>query len=1199
MSSFKIEKHLRKLFIMVNKEEVKKIKEQQKLLKKQEKQKLKEYNDILSCIKNIFKRKYKRSSNKSIKKVKVEVIEEIKEEIKIEEIKEVNNNKLKKCNPLDFGTIDFSDNDDNDDNNKKDNNNNKYINNNNIKVLRVGYEIDIFGRKINNNISDNIEEDNIIFGIKYYNKDELINKYKDVKCYMFEGQYLNRENKTCRYFIAYENCDKLKEDNNLFEILINNNKLFKLYFDIESKDKNFLDNYNVEQRDNLIKRFVYVFLEFLNKSSLLKDDKRNDLINSIMIMRSKNEEMKMSYHIIFNEITFNNIQYMKDFIKIFINSNIYREFESEIKQYNINIPDIVPYQKNQSFRTINQSKIGLNNKLVLIDIFNKNINNKIEDCLIMSDKEGFINLIKNIEDNSNNNIIDNTTNNNKINYIEKEKNIIEIDNNQLRNLLNNLSIKRASYYDEWIKVFFCLRNININLIDLFIEFSKKTDRNNFDENYINNLWYKYNYDNSNKLGYGTLLKMYKEDNGKDFSEIFKIGINEKEENIKKLLNLYYNIDNIEDDRIIKYKLKLDELDEGKFLKSDLLLNHDEKIILLKSHLGTGKSCSFISLINKCIENKMSILIMSPRILYAVSNRSELMKKINNKNIKFTLYNEKQGNLYDDHLIIQCESLTRIKRTYDIIICDELEGILERFNNRKCHIDYINNYETFYNLLKNCKKFIGCDAFLNNTSINLVKNIFEEDIKLIINDVNPYKREAYEFDKFDDIYKNSCFNLKENKKIVIFCSSKNKCKQLEEHYKKEFVNKSIIVHHADKLYSEEKKILENVNDNWKVDILIYNSKITVGINMNIIDHFDEIYIISGNYVLVRDIMQASLRIRHLKDNTLKYFLYEQDSDFIFNYKMIEDDINDKFNYIKKYTGDNIDLLYEVPLWLKHLMINLKYEQNLNKYFFKSTFKYFLKWCGYELCCSDYYIWDTKFDKNCNVNYSYKFLCEKKEELFENKSDREIREYIQTNQKKSSLNNIYHSHIKDLIDFNNCITNINELQEEKIEELFSIYTNSHNHKYFDNIKYFESFKDNINDAQTFFNEKNRYNMDIIRPIGEQLNIIKYIFDTFNLYDYKEIEIKKNDIYKINQYLIDNEKKIYTLFKIRYTKNNVYSILKSILSNWCGYDIHDSKKYGGSVKKENKNITFKCIFDNVKIKTINSNYNNNDNNNDLFID
>jgi len=70
MYSFKIEKHLKKIFIMVNKEEDKKIKDNLKLLKKQEKEKLKEYNDILSCIKNIFKRKYTKSSKKTTKTTK-------------------------------------------------------------------------------------------------------------------------------------------------------------------------------------------------------------------------------------------------------------------------------------------------------------------------------------------------------------------------------------------------------------------------------------------------------------------------------------------------------------------------------------------------------------------------------------------------------------------------------------------------------------------------------------------------------------------------------------------------------------------------------------------------------------------------------------------------------------------------------------------------------------------------------------------------------------------------------------------------------------------------------------------------------------------------------------------------------------------------------------------------------------------------
>jgi hypothetical protein len=58
-------------------------------------------------------------------------------------------------------------------------------------------------------------------------------------------------------------------------------------------------------------------------------------------------------------------------------------------------------------------------------------------------------------------------------------------------------------------------------------------------------------------------------------------------------------------------------------------------------------------------------------------------------------------------------------------------------------------DTFEILLSNADKIIAADAFLNNTSIELIKNLRPEDKPLLIlNNAQPYNRTAQEFEDED-------------------------------------------------------------------------------------------------------------------------------------------------------------------------------------------------------------------------------------------------------------------------------------------------------------------------------------------------------------------------------------------------------------------------------------------------------------------
>ena len=67
-------------------------------------------------------------------------------------------------------------------------------------------------------------------------------------------------------------------------------------------------------------------------------------------------------------------------------------------------------------------------------------------------------------------------------------------------------------------------------------------------------------------------------------------------------------------------------------------------------------------------------------------------------------------------------------------------------------------------------------------------------------------------------------------------------------------------------------LSNVEESWKnVQVLMYTSTITVGVNYNIPDCFDAIYVYgSSSGCSARDIIQATMRVRHVKENKLHFY-----------------------------------------------------------------------------------------------------------------------------------------------------------------------------------------------------------------------------------------------------------------------------------------------------------------------------------------
>lgn len=96
-------------------------------------------------------------------------------------------------------------------------------------------------------------------------------------------------------------------------------------------------------------------------------------------------------------------------------------------------------------------------------------------------------------------------------------------------LVNLLSDKRAKNYSSWIEVGFCLHNIDESLLELWIDFSRKSP-SQFKEGECEKLWNKFKYEG---LSIGSLYRWAKEDNPSEYSDFL---LTECDELIRNSLN---------------------------------------------------------------------------------------------------------------------------------------------------------------------------------------------------------------------------------------------------------------------------------------------------------------------------------------------------------------------------------------------------------------------------------------------------------------------------------------------------------------------------------------------------------------------------------------------------------------------------------------------------------------------------------------
>lgn len=112
--------------------------------------------------------------------------------------------------------------------------------------------------------------------------------------------------------------------------------------------------------------------------------------------------------------------------------------------------------------------------------------------------------------------VDKQSKNIKSTKVAMSQTILDID--QIKELIGVLSTKRASNYEDWVRVCWCLRNIDDDLFEDFDLFSQKDDKK-YDYNAVYRTWNSPNRNEDEGLQIGTLYYWAKVDNQEEYNKI--------------------------------------------------------------------------------------------------------------------------------------------------------------------------------------------------------------------------------------------------------------------------------------------------------------------------------------------------------------------------------------------------------------------------------------------------------------------------------------------------------------------------------------------------------------------------------------------------------------------------------------------------------------------------------------------------------
>lgn len=410
-------------------------------------------------------------------------------------------------------------------------------------------------------------------------------------------------------------------------------------------------------------------------------------------------------------------------------------------------------------------------------------------------------------------------------------------------------------------------------------------------------------------------------------------------------------------------------------------NETVHTVLIQSHLGTGKTVAIRQIMTS--QKYRRILIISPRRSYTYSQQGQLA------DLDVVSYMDCQhGGLEEvDRLIIQVESLHRIRpfetseehtipylsakqevAPYDLVVLDESESILYQLHSVDTQgANLITNHKVFEWALRSARHVIFADAFLSDRSFSAARLLRGGDgsggggdkgLLFLHNTFQPYARQAIELTGTEEdarvanisgFHERIMTALRAGRRVVVIWTSKRRGDDF------------VAAHLSDSPYrycfyssastTEEQEGLQQVHRTWAgLQCVMMTTTITVGLSYDpkvASEQFDEAFLYgSSSSALPRDVAQALLRVRVLRENRLTYVV----------------DTRSGYYGVRGFTGVWGAMLYkedcllrdhpiikwqEVPDWARWNYVYNENEGRISRGEYKNVTEMYLRWSGYEI------------------------------------------------------------------------------------------------------------------------------------------------------------------------------------------------------------------------------------------------------------
>tara|TARA_R100000773_G_C4220390_1_gene119069 strand:- start:994 stop:4281 length:3288 start_codon:yes stop_codon:yes gene_type:complete len=1003
------------------------------------------------------------------------------------------------------------------------------------------------------------------------------------------------ETRYIKAFGSYKTVDKVVEainkygNFNLYEVLEPNTPL-KMYYDIEFPHETQEKTNNI--LINLVKYTKKIITEIFGFSECF-DDEDISCSGSIGKGKLRNEPvMKASYHFSFQCGSYfrkmNDLQIFMSYLQTRMNQEKeeHPEFFYTIKGVEECVVDWTVYKKNQQIKLPLQSKLNSPRVQGLL-----NDTDKLEDHFYgyygdieYPDYFDISKVPEIVEDNNNNNNNNSNRrggyNNTKHGNIHKHFKAVqcipegEVKYDDIDYLID--SIDNSDYnqnYIVFIGMCCCIKNVSDNDdigFQRFLRWYKKSSyfKGEYEARRVWNSTVK----RSDGYNVGTLRKL-------------AVLCNPK----LKVKNPIKELTEIHD---IKFKTEIYNEKYQRPYNTD-----DYDCIVAESPMGSGKTFQIAELLKKIGLNK-KILVLSPRRCFARSIASELTRKLEGIGIKFTCYLDLKS--YEiskcQYLVCQMESLHLLENNFDILIADEFTSCLTQLSSTGTmgqNIKIVS--DKFKEIWNNASKKIVCDAFINDKVIKFIedvefkgerkKRIYQSTIDFnpkpktkrnqaypyvlyMKNEVKPVEREAVELklikengEKIDVLLNKLVDSLKNKKKCVFVTASRDKGLKYLETIKKELDRKFTYKFYHSKNKEETENDLKNVNKYWKVDLLIYTSSITVGVNFDI-KWFDELFIYSSCCAgIVRDTFQSSMRVRHLKDNIMYYQLWTNTIDLDNSVKddknkikeqiklkiLEEQNIEEKVVKKKKLGEGEVKIAYwdNMPLWLYNIHIQNKFEDNISILKHRDLYLYYLKKLNYKLINNTFDLEDIEIQ---NINSSFLEYNEMK--MTQEEEDRIL------NKKETDGENMTEEELNKYqkIKFNDNV-NITDKTAFLYKYFFDPSTYNVN-------KYYNLRNENRRDVYSVISKERRDRkfIELSDSRAVKLHTIKNIMKELGMKSSTQLDYKidRQTLETKYDFIINNAKRWNNIFRIKKKKSKnkttnkikeITNILSPIFKIWSG--------------------------------------------------